>query len=323
VSSTPDDLFGELDSLLDAAGETVRGLADPAMLPRVRPQRIRTPPGKPLYMDLETIPDYERVHQFGLPELPPPIPPTPLEACANQIELVARPSDYVITYMGQINPPDEWLTGLEFAERAAKSRKGILTKIAATRAARELGGSAGQAAEERRKLLSVTPEYCKIAAMGWCEAKGDPDWMVLGEEYREDAGREVLEIEIIERFWELATKHDPLVVFNGISFDLPVLFVRSALLGIEPTRRFDLRTWGNDVIDIFKVRWPNWSGAAMKLKQLAATLGIEVPAGEDMDGAAVEGLMQSREFEKVGKYVGSDVVVLREVHQFYSGFFCP
>jgi len=308
--------------VLDSAGLTASSLADLTIIPRVRPQRMRIPPGRPGYIDLETIPDLERLPQFGLPELPPELPPMPIEAAPNQIVLATQPGEAVIAAMAGINPPDEWFTGMELAERAGKNRKGVLGEIDRIRAVRAAGGKGAIAAQERIKLLSVTPEYCKIAALGWAQMEEAPQAMVLGEEYREDAGRLVTEAEILEQFWWVVEKCSPIVGYNLLHFDLPVVFIRSAILGVEPTKRLDLRTWSSDVVDLFKVRWPTFGSGGMKLKDLARVLGIEVPC-PDVDGSNVAALMAAGEFGKVAEYVCSDVVVEREVHRFYSGFFCP
>jgi uncharacterized protein YprB with RNaseH-like and TPR domain len=44
------------------------------------------------------------------------------------------------------------------------------------------------------------------------------------------------EREIIEKFWEYISKFEIFITFNGRGFDCPFLMLRSAILGIKPSR---------------------------------------------------------------------------------------
>jgi hypothetical protein len=90
------------------------------------------------------------------------------------------------------------------------------------------------------------------------------------------------------------------------------------LLDVCPSRQFDLKPWGTDVIDLMKKRFP--SSGSMKLKTLAACMGIPIPAG-DVDGSQVEELWKN-DPKKLGEYVRSDVDLCAELHSKYFGFFC-
>jgi dipeptidyl aminopeptidase/acylaminoacyl peptidase len=106
--------------------------------------------------------------------------------------------------------------------------------------------------------------------------------------------------------------------YNVLHFDLPTIFVRSILLDVAPSRQFDLKPWGTDAIDLMKKRFP--TSGAMKMKTIAACMGISIPAG-DIDGSQVEELWKN-DPKKLGEYVRSDVDLVKALHQRYSGFFC-
>src|SRR3989304_10427362 len=44
------------------------------------------------------------------------------------------------------------------------------------------------------------------------------------------------EKEMLTRFWEVVEKYETFVTFNGRSFDVPFLMVRSAIYGIRPSK---------------------------------------------------------------------------------------
>jgi hypothetical protein len=285
-------------------------LADPPEAPAsvVDPQALASVgrSGLPLYFDLETAPDYSRLEQFGLDPLPEPRPIT-VDGLPAIEELLKNAIPQIEAALRQINPPPEWLDQAESFERAGKSRAGVL---AAINTCRNGDATIAKAGEDRRKLLSVTPEYCRIVALGWAIG-GDAEVALLAT--NEDEERVLL-----ERFWKLAKQHSPLVGFNILLFDLPVILVRSALLGVPATTRFDLKPWGPAVVDLMRARFA--AGKAMKLKSLCKCYGIDVPAG-DTDGGDVEAMLQN-DRGLLLEYVMSDVAIARELHRFYAGYFC-
>lgn len=303
------------DDELDGHGaEPVSYRSPPRAAFQATPLAPRT--GQTIYFDLETVPDYERLDRFGLPEIPEPAPATPLGRCpaipmeGTVQEIKAR--------LAKFNPPQEWVAEAVAIEAANKNRRGVLDAL---RAAHSDGEADFQAAHaERRKLLSVTPEYCRVAALGWAVEGEPPQSMILWDDDHQRNGPDIYcrEARLLEHFWTLAMTAGPLVGFNVLSFDLPVIFVRSAILGVPASRQFDLRPWGGNVLDLMRVRFP--AGKAMKLKDLARLYGINVPAG-DCDGSQVERLLKD-DPAKVGEYVRSDIHVTRELHRFYSGYFC-
>ena len=159
--------------------------------------------------------------------------------------------------------------------------------------------------------MATSPEMNRIVALGWAWGSSEPESMVVGL-------NGVTEADLLERFWAMAQAALKIVGFNILGFDIPTVCVRSMLLGVEPSRQIDLKSWGNDCIDLMKVRWP--AGQARTLKWTAKALGIVAPAG-DMDGSQVANIYQTNP-AKVGEYVRSDVYLSQQIHGLYRGFFC-
>jgi hypothetical protein len=268
-----------------------------------------------LFFDLETVPDYSRLASFGLDPLPEPKPETGVSDCPKIDDFLKLALDQIGDELKRINPCDAWLDLLSDAERKRdKPRSGLTKAVDGVRSERL---SIVQAAESRRKLLSVTPEYCRIAAMGWAFADGDQPQSIVAVDPDFQA-QEILERKLLESFWEMAASCERIVGFNVIGFDLPVIFVRSMLLGITATRRIDLRPWGGDVVDLMERRFAK--SKAMKLKELARLYGMQIPAG-DVDGSQVAELAEV-DPAKLDEYVKSDVTITRELFRLYEGYFC-
>jgi hypothetical protein len=283
--------------------------ANAVVLQSQPPVHLKTTGREIVYFDLETVPDERRRELFGLDPLPEVPPETPIDGCPPFAEVAGLGLDEIEKRLIPLNPESEWLDGFEqFELQQKKPRAGVAKIVSAIRTAK----SARETAEAAQiKTMSVTPEMCRIAALGFAVGDADPVSLVVGIDG-------VTEESILEVFWGLARTATPLCGFNVLGFDLPVIFVRSAMLGVSPTRRFDLKPWGSDVLDLMVARYPR-SGAT-RLKDLCRMLEIEVPAGET-DGGAVYQLMQT-EPAKVAEYVRSDITVTRKLHQIYQGFFC-
>lgn len=282
--------------------------------------RQQSSPGTLLYFDLETIPDYSRLESFDLP----PLPEVPSESDVSQLPdpstVVVGTADEIKATLRKFVCPQSWLDQLSSAERGKKDRS---TVHAVIQAAGNVRQEAIDAKAQRCKLLSVTPEYLSIAAFGWCVGDGEIESFVVGLN-AEDQGVQGLVDErlILSTFWELAAKCGQLVAFNGAHFDMNAILVRSIILNVAPSRLVDMSPYKADFLDPYVRRFGsrgNTGKGPGKLKELALCYGLEIDA-EGVDGSQVDELMRTNP-ELVGKYVRSDVRLLRDFHKKLQGFF--
>ena len=280
-------------------------------------EKVRSRRGDFLYLDIETVPDYSRLESFGLP-------PVPLARIEGDIDECPAPEDLLKNSVRNFAddmrnewPCDDYLNLLIAAERNGKNRDGIMKEIESFRREKQ---RIREAADERRKLLSTTPEYLRIVAIGWAVGSGPVQSMVNAE--AADGLRQQHESEMLQTLVSLieADHQSPIVGFGVLGFDLPAILTRCILLGIPVGRLIDRRPWGRDVIDLCSARYDKAWGRPLGLKPLARCLGIPVPAG-DVDGSQVEALLANDPAE-VGEYVRSDVEITRELHRMYVGYFC-
>jgi hypothetical protein len=262
-----------------------------------------------LFWDLETVPDWEQVARVegeaavaellgdgssGSKEGMEIDVAESLKGTVAEIEKLAKNERVDV---GQ-------LEALRAGEAAGKGRAGVLGKLSSQIKSRQEAGG------KRIKKYSVTPEYCRIVAFGFAMGFGEVQSVVAND--RES------EADLLRQFWEMAERCSPLSGYNILGFDLPVIFVRSAILGVLPTTRIDMRPFGNKgVLDLMNERFGR--GNAIGLKTLCRMYGIAVPAG-DMDGSQVFEMIDS-DPEKVAEYVESDVVVLQWLFAKLSGLF--
>lgn len=137
------------------------------------------------------------------------------------------------------------------------------------------------------------------------------EWVELAEETMIYRGSES---EILTEFWRYISQGvGRLITFNGRSFDGPFLMLRSALLGIEPTRSFSPYRYSftrhcdlAEVVSFFGAR---------RLESLdfwCRQAGIKSPKTE-MDGSEVGTAYREGKIEKIGKYCLRDARATAEL----------
>lgn len=272
---------------------------------------VKAFPG-PLHFDLETVPDFARQELFGLPE---PEEYVATDPTTTQEEILEMTIGNLEKYLANMTPSEEWLQGLKTTERLEKNRKGTIDKI--DKAIARIGEHDNVVAANNKKM-GTTPEFCRIVSMGWACGNGDIKSISSTQEMEGD-GYDI-EREILKKFWLLVSKCKGAISgYNIAGFDVPVILSRSILLGVEPTKLFDTRPWGTDLVDLMAKRFPKMG--AMKLKDLARYYGIPVPAGET-DGGSVLPLWQEGNAIKIDEYVKSDVEISRELFNKFKGYYC-
>ena len=122
------------------------------------------------------------------------------------------------------------------------------------------------------------------------------------------------EKEILESFWRVAEKADSFVSFNGRSFDVPFLMIRSAVHGIKPSknllsnRYLSMQKFGAKHIDLMDQM--TFYGAMWRrpnLHMCCRALGIKSPKEDGVDGNAVAELFKNQRYEDIARYNAGDL----------------
>ena len=322
--NTPDVLDWELDEEDTVEIRSVEPAEPTQVQQSQQPQGNKTTVGSrpALYLDFETAPDTERMELFGLPPLPEVQPVRSSAECPDPATTLIGSLDLVERKILDLNPDDSYLELLIAAENTLPKPRAGVAKLCDSIKKQRIATAGAEG--ERRKLLSVTPEYCRIVAFGFAVGDG-PTGSYLAADCDLPGGvancwSGMTEKQIVEEIWEKIRTASQVIGFNVLQFDLQVLKVRSVLLGVEPSRWLNDSPFSNrDVCDLMLARFGK-GGKPMKLKQLARLYGVPVPAG-DTDGSDVERML-AEDPAAVHRYVQSDVEVTRSLHRKWSGVFC-
>lgn len=130
------------------------------------------------------------------------------------------------------------------------------------------------------------------------------------------------EKEILEKFWEIAKKYNYFISFNGRGFDVPFLMIRSAILGIRPSknlmsnRYLSLQKYDAVHVDLFDQL--NFYGAVWKkfnLHMWTKAFGIKSPKEEGITGEDVNRLYKERKFLDIARYNLGDLKATKELYE--------
>jgi len=129
------------------------------------------------------------------------------------------------------------------------------------------------------------------------------------------------EKEMLELFWQGAKNYQEFVSFNGRSFDVPFLMIRSAVHGIRPSvnlmvDRYLSKNYGLRHIDLMDQF--TFYGAVRRQPNLhlcCRALGVKSPKISGVTGDDVGRLFKEKEFFKIAEYNSWDLIATAELFE--------
>ncbi len=200
-----------------------------------------------------------------------------------------------------------------------------------------------QEKEKRLNELALSPLTSKIVCIGLqlVEKNPDGDYEIhkcaafsLDEQMQGAERREINladghlcylsnERKMLEDFWGTLSKYKDtrLISFNGRNFDAPFLMLRSASLGIRPSRNLMDGTKFNyplhtDLIDELCFYMPTQSGATRRYNFdfYTRAFGIESPKSAGVDGSKVADYYKDGRISEISEYCLRDVKATWELY---------
>lgn len=185
--------------------------------------------------------------------------------------------------------------------------------------------------EEAKDRLSFSPLTGEIVAIGILNPSTDKGAVYM----RADGGKKLpseveagitLEVgnekEIISKFWEAAKHYNTFISFNGRSFDVPFVMIRSAILGIKPSKNLMsnryLSSQAFSAAHVDLLDQLTFYGAVRKKFNLhfwTKAFGIKSPKEEGITGNDVAELFKSKKYLEIAKYNLGDLKATKELYE--------
>ncbi len=126
---------------------------------------------------------------------------------------------------------------------------------------------------------------------------------------------QVDEAELLTAFWDVARRYDQIVTFNGRSFDVPFLYLRSALLNVPISRRdwlgYRYQTEPHcdlaEQLTFYNVSGREGAARKFNLDFYCKAFGIPSPKAQGVTGHDVGHLLAAGRHREIAEYCLRDV----------------
>lgn len=161
---------------------------------------------------------------------------------------------------------------------------------------------------EQVEKAALYPYTARIIALGWCYETDEINRVeVINNEGREAA--------VLREFWTAVrdTAHGvlPLVTFNGRAFDLPLLMVRSRLLGVTNAPELNVDRYRSPHPDLLALLTFHGALPARSLKWFAKRFGLDT--SDAFSGREIATLYEDGNWDAIRSHCDSDVTLTRQL----------
>lgn len=181
------------------------------------------------------------------------------------------------------------------------------------------GRESGSRTEEGFRQLALNPQYGRLLCIGLIIER-DGDIITRGVLGRDrSTGRFHLdEARILRAFWKLLRdfndRHDLLIGFNLLDFDLHFIYTRSVIRRTKPSINVCFARYRQH--PVYDVMWEfcHWRHR-ISLDELAKILGLKSSKQDGVNGGRVYDLFLEGQHEKIADYCLDDVELTRTIYR--------
>jgi predicted PolB exonuclease-like 3'-5' exonuclease len=133
------------------------------------------------------------------------------------------------------------------------------------------------------------------------------------------------ETELLTEFWNVARHYDGIITFNGRGFDVPFIYLRSALLNVPISRkdwlgyRYSTEPHCDlaEQLTFYGVSGRDGAGRRFNLDFYCRAFGIESPKRQGVTGMEVGRLFEERRYREIADYCLRDVRATVELYHIW------
>ncbi|MEK7251507.1 MAG: ribonuclease H-like domain-containing protein [Bacteroidota bacterium] len=123
------------------------------------------------------------------------------------------------------------------------------------------------------------------------------------------------EKDMLEEFWKTIVQFSQFITFNGRSFDCPYIMLRSAMLGVKPTRNLiPYRYSFQEHCDLLEQLTFYNAFRKFNLDFYCKSFGIKSPKSEGITGLDLGPLFEAGRFREIAEYCMGDVKATAELY---------
>ena len=189
--------------------------------------------------------------------------------------------------------------------------------------------------EEITRFMSLWPFTSQVVCIAMLNAEtGRGQSLFVAEDFQEELDEVTPvkfvpcadEAELLTQFWEAAKKFDSIVTFNGRGFDVPFVYLRSAILNVPITKKnwLGYRYATEPHCDLaeqftfYNVSGRDGAARRFNLDFYCKAFGIESPKSAGVTGMDVGNLMAEGKFREIAEYCLRDVKATVDLYKVWK-----
>jgi DNA polymerase elongation subunit (family B) len=180
--------------------------------------------------------------------------------------------------------------------------------------------------EELHRQFNLWPFTAQVVCIAMLNADSSRGQVLfIAEDFEEtEETREVAQVQftpcaeeadLLAEFWKVAKHYDSIVTFNGRGFDVPFLYLRSALLNVPVTQKgwlgYRYQTEPHcdlmEQLTFYGVSGRDGAARRFNLDFYCKAFGIESPKSHGVSGMDVNRLLEEKQFREIAEYCLRDV----------------
>ncbi|KAB2909273.1 MAG: ribonuclease H-like domain-containing protein [Ignavibacteriales bacterium] len=182
---------------------------------------------------------------------------------------------------------------------------------------------------ELKEWTALYPLTAKVVAIGMYDVERTQGYVYYENATEEEWADEetgfrykgLPEPDILRRFWGIVEKIDQLISFNGRGFDVPFLMMRSAKLGIKPSRKLmGNRYDSTSHLDLLEKLTFYGSTRKFNLDFYCHGFGIKTPKSKEVSGSEVKNLYNEGKIKEIAKYCGRDIYATYQLYKIWTEY---
>ena len=188
---------------------------------------------------------------------------------------------------------------------------------------------------EIRQQFNLWPFTAQVVCIAMLNAETQRgQTLFLADDFEEDAveGGPVEfmpcadEVELLSAFWDVAKHYDNVVTFNGRGFDVPFIYLRSALLNVPISKknwlgyRYAVEPHCDlaEQLTFYGVSGREGAARRFNLDFYCKAFGLESPKSHGVTGTDVSTLMAEGRFRDIAEYCLRDVRATVELYKIWK-----
>lgn len=189
--------------------------------------------------------------------------------------------------------------------------------------------------EEIARQMSLWPLTSQVLCVAMLNAETSRGQVLFVSDDFEETGGEagpvefvacMDEAELLTAFWDVARHYDSVVTFNGRGFDVPFLYLRSALMNVPISRkdwlgyRFATEPHCDlaEQLTFYNVSGRDGAARRFNLDFYCKAFGIESPKSHGVTGSDVSQLVTEGRFREIADYCLRDVRATVDLHRIWK-----